>query len=124
MREAAGHLLIVDDDPVIRQMLADLLADEGYGVQQAVNGVDALRKVRADRPAAVVADVCMPVMGGTELAEELSATAGFADLPLILLTGNDEAEWGAHIKACIHKPFEIDELLLAIERALGRGTTS
>ena len=59
-----GHVLIVDDDPDLREMMAMLLAEEGFDTEVASNGQDALDKARARPPRVIVLDMMMPVMDG------------------------------------------------------------
>ncbi|MBV9173586.1 MAG: response regulator, partial [Chloroflexi bacterium] len=62
--EDPARVLVVDDEPVIREVVAEALEFEGYAVETATNGAEALAKVRAHAPQAIVLDLMMPVMDG------------------------------------------------------------
>ncbi len=116
---ARGPILIVDDDPSIREMLADLLTDEGYEVVLAVDGLDALDCVREHRPALIVLDMLMPRMDGLDFAQAYHAMPR-PHAPIILLSASQNhagtqpaAQIGARI--VINKPFDLARLLRAID---------
>src|SRR6476646_3849700 len=90
---AARLLLVVDDDPIIRESLADLLHDEGYVVMTAVNGKDALARLRAsDSPACVILlDLVMPLMSGPEFYEEMRKDTALADIPVVVISADGSA---------------------------------
>ena len=81
----AAKVLLVDDEEIIREATADMLADAGYTVMQADSAAEALKIARGERPDIVVADYKMPGMSGIELAEALRATR--PSLPFLLITG-------------------------------------
>jgi two-component system, OmpR family, response regulator MprA len=78
-------ILVVDDEEVIRDTLADILAAQGYPVQTASNGAEALEAIQEERPSIVVTDVHMPRMDGVELVEQLHQR-GY-DPPIVVVTG-------------------------------------
>jgi two-component system response regulator MprA len=117
---ALGDILVVDDDPIIVEMLSDLLAFEGYAVRGAGNGLEAMETILADRPALVLLDLQMPYMSGAELLDALSRSV-FADLPVIIITASPlEAQRVALDTnvACMTKPLDLDALLAGIAAAL------
>ena len=69
-----GRVLVVDDDPMVRDTLGQMLADEGYVVDAATDGSDALLRVRAARPDAILLDLMMPGMNGRQFLDELRAS--------------------------------------------------
>ena len=85
--ENSQSILLVDDDPDIRHILTLLLEHGGFTVMQATDGVDALAQAKELRPDGVISDVQMPNMDGLELAFELRALSGGADIPIVLFTG-------------------------------------
>ncbi len=80
-------ILVVDDDTDLRESLGDVLRDEGYEVTLAANGQEALDLLPGlERPCAVVLDIAMPVMSGTEFYRAMSAMPALADIPVAVLT--------------------------------------
>jgi CheY-like chemotaxis protein len=104
-------ILIVDDEPPIRALLAELLGEDGYQVRVAMHGAQALALVAQARPDLVLSDVMMPVLNGRDLCRALKAGAGTKDIPVILMTsaGQHEAD-GAGADAYIGKPFNLKDL--------------
>ncbi len=82
-------MLIVDDDPEIRQVMRLVLEDEGYQVLEAINGEDALEIVCQNQPSMVILDLTMPVMDGMEFLSIFRKDARYRDIPVIVLTSND-----------------------------------
>src|SRR3954452_4120789 len=78
-----SKILVVDDDPHIRELVRVFLRDEGFDVYEAADGLEALARLEAVKADLVILDVMMPNMDGWELARELSAAG---DLPLLMLT--------------------------------------
>ena len=80
-------ILIVDDEPDIVSYLEMILQDNGYETVTAVNGNEALEKVRADRPDLVTLDISMPEASGTRLYKEMKTDAELSGIPIIIVTG-------------------------------------
>ncbi|MGH2463354.1 MAG: response regulator transcription factor [Candidatus Limnocylindria bacterium] len=115
-------ILLVDDDPTLRSVLARRLARDGFDVQPVGSGVEALRALDRAWPALLVIDLMMPGMDGFELCRRIKQ---IADLPIIVLSAVDESE--AKIRALeyyaedyVTKPFDPDELSARIHRVLRR----
>ena len=89
---AAARLLVVDDDLPTRMVLRSLMARQGYEVQEAGNGHEALEQVRRSRPDLVLMDVMMPELDGYAACAQLRRDDGDDSLPIIMLTGADEIE--------------------------------
>lgn len=111
-------ILVVDDDPSIAALIAEVLTDEGYAVRLAYDASSALAAIATQAPALVLADLLLPGMSGLELLRMVRAQ-GHADLPIILMTAAadraaDLTTQGA--TACLLKPFDIDELLACVAR--------
>jgi adenylate cyclase len=85
---ADGHatVLVVDDDPTVRSLLAKTLEKEGYRIIAAGNGVEALALARKHRPQAITLDVLMPQMDGWTVLKELKADAALRNIPVIMVT--------------------------------------
>ncbi len=122
MNSAAGRrILVVDDEPSIRAIVAETLEEEGYQVQTASNGQEALDLVRCIPPDAVVLDMMMPVMDGWTFLQACREDPKCADLRVMCLSAAptaaaDAARLGA--KACMTKPFDLDALLSTIQQLI------
>ena len=84
--DGRATVLVVDDDPSVRGLLAKTLEKEGYRVIPARNGVEALALAREHRPQAITLDVMMPQMDGWGALKELKADAALRDIPVIMVT--------------------------------------
>ncbi|MET8678485.1 response regulator transcription factor [Streptomyces sp. NPDC004647] len=123
--EGDHRILIVDDEPAVREALQRSLAFEGYGTALAVDGLDALEKVGAYEPDLVVLDVLMPRMDGLTAARRLRAAG--VTLPILMLTARDTvgdrvSGLDAGADDYLVKPFELDELLARIRALLRRSS--
>src|SRR5215218_6507380 len=119
----AADILVVDDEVDIRELVAGILADEGYAVRTAANSEAALAAIRARQPALLVLDIWMQG-GGMDGLELLDLVMGLdADLPVLMISGHGNIETAVSaIKRgaydFLEKPFKSDRLLLLINRAL------
>jgi two-component system, chemotaxis family, chemotaxis protein CheY len=118
------NILIVDDSASMRQMVAFTLKGAGYEVEEAVDGVDALRKAKSKAFNIVVTDVNMPNMDGIALIKELRALPNYKFTPLLMLTTEAGAEKKQQGKAAgatgwMVKPFNPDQLLATIKKVTG-----
>jgi CheY-like chemotaxis protein len=107
-------VLVVDDDPAIRRVLADLLEDEGYRVLAAGDGLGAMALAEQDRPDVVLSDVAMRGMDG--LALRLWFEGLRPPVPVILTSGIVPVPGGR--SRFLAKPAELDEVLAAVSAAL------
>ncbi|HSP20297.1 MAG TPA: response regulator transcription factor [Myxococcaceae bacterium] len=118
------RVLIVDDDPDILDALSEILEVEGYEVQRARNGHEALRWLEQHgAPDLVLLDLMMPVMDGGEFARSLSSGAR---PPIIVLSADRNVSTRAREIGALEwlaKPFELAELLAAVRRAVPPGTS-
>lgn len=114
-------VLVVDDEPAIRELLKLHLANAGYDVHLAEDAIVAERSLRESPPDLVVVDVGMPYRGGLEFVAGLSADEQFSRLPVIFITGQEGLESGARALGarCLKKPFAVDALLDLVGRNLG-----
>jgi len=115
-------ILVVDDEQLIRELVADYLSDEGYTVLQAKNGCDALRILRDQAVDLVVLDVMMPGMNGFEVCEELRT---FSRALVIMLTAKSEDEdklsgYECGVDDYVTKPFSPKVLAAKINALLQR----
>ena len=119
-----GPVLIVDDDPDIREVLAEALVDLGFEVVTAVHGRDALTLLArmAVPPSAILLDLMMPIMDGYGFLEERTKDGALRSIPLAIVTaghGIDRARIGADT-TIVRKPFDMD-LLVRVLRSMQTG---
>ena len=121
---AAGQpgprVLIVDDDPGVRQAIQWALEDEGFSVEAAADGQAALELATSRRPDLVLLDITLPRLDGYGVARELRREHGPA-LPILAITADGQAPEKARrvgAYAFVRKPFELDELLAAVRAGL------
>lgn len=119
----SATILVVDDDPVILQLLQVNFEMEGFTVITAADGEQGVDRTRADRPDIVVSDVMMPRMTGIELVAVLKADPDTAGIPILLLTAKaQQADIGAGMDAgaddYVTKPFEPLDLVDRVNRLL------
>ncbi|MDH6126315.1 response regulator transcription factor [Kitasatospora sp. GP82] len=124
--EAAGsnaRLLVVDDEPALRDALESSLAFEGYEVTTATDGYEALDAVEREKPDLVLLDIMMPRMDGLTAVRRMRARGDTA--PVLMLTARDavgDRVTGLDVGAddYLAKPFELDELLARVRALLRR----
>ncbi|MGW8982001.1 MULTISPECIES: response regulator transcription factor [unclassified Streptomyces] len=119
------RILIVDDEPAVREALRRSLAFEGYGTQVAVDGYDALATAEAYAPDLIVLDIQMPRMDGLTAARRIRATG--STTPILMLTARDTVGdrvtgLDAGADDYLVKPFELDELFARIRALLRRSS--
>ncbi|MCE1254081.1 MAG: response regulator [Anaerolineae bacterium] len=120
-----ARLLIVEDDPDISNMLRIFFSSQGYQVDVAQRGRDALEKTRSVMPHLIVLDIMLPDIDGYEVCRILRTTTRTSHIPVIFLTQKDERSdrlQGLELGAddYITKPFDIEELKLRVQNAIAR----
>src|SRR5262249_56977802 len=124
MADAGKKILIADDSPLVVMLLSNLLKSQGYQVATASDGVLAVQRAYSEQPDLILLDIFMPRMNGYQVCRLLKKDPTVAGLPVIILTGSDEAgtaefwslETGAD--AFLVKGQEHEELLAAITRLI------
>lgn len=117
---ADERILVVDDDYTLCQTIQMVLQEEGFSVETAMDGVEALERAEREQPAIVLLDMGLPLLDGEGVAKELHVRYGQA-VPIVLMTADGHfAEKGRRIEAiaALNKPFEIDDLLQVVYEAL------
>ncbi|SEE92828.1 response regulator transcription factor [Jiangella alba] len=117
------RVLVVDDDPGVRESLRRSLAFNGYQIDLAGDGEEALRAISTDPPDAVVLDIMMPRLDGLATCRALRAAGN--DLPILMLTARDEVSdrvsgLDAGADDYLPKPFALEELLARLRALLRR----
>ena len=119
------RILLVDDEPALRELLRVTFESADVNVEEASSGIEAQARIRRRRPDVIVLDLRMPGMSGVELCERLKADERTRSIPIVLLTGADEpAEvrraQRAGAAAVVHKPFSPLDLVAVVDRVAGR----
>jgi CheY-like chemotaxis protein len=109
------RILVIEDDDDIREVMQDVLASEGFRVDVARDGLDALRMLEHEAPPPLILlDMMMPRMDGETFLRVLRGRPALADATVVVISGNAATREKAeqlHAAACLVKPFELDELL-------------
>jgi CheY-like chemotaxis protein len=112
MTEKDTRVLVVDDDADIREVVARALEDDGYRVETACNGAEALRQADQHAPDAIILDAMMPVMDGWEFLATWRARPVGHRAPVLVVSASRDAraamDRGA--KAYLSKPFDLETL--------------
>jgi CheY-like chemotaxis protein len=117
-------VLLIDDDPAIRDALCEFLQDEGFTVATAANGREAMHWLTECRPAScvVLLDLMMPNVSGSEFLEQKQLDPLVSSYPVVVISASARtAQFGRtpDVRACISKPFEMPELFAALESCAG-----
>jgi CheY-like chemotaxis protein len=116
-----SHILVVDDDPTMRDVLSELLVDDGYQVSTAVHGREALDRLAGGAVDLILLDMLMPVLDGWGFAQAYQQLPG-PHAPIIVTAATDAAGRARQIgaAAACGKPFDFDRLLGLITELTNR----
>ncbi|RJQ44000.1 MAG: response regulator [Gaiellales bacterium] len=120
----ARHVMIVDDEASLRNLVRANLEVDGMTVSEAVDGFQAIDMLRSDQPDLILLDIMMPGKDGIAVLEELAGDPSLRRIPVILLTAKGEQEdleRGAALGARGHitKPFDPEQMVRTVKAALG-----
>ena len=109
-------VLVVEDDFLLRGLIAEFLADNGYDVESAADGLEALMRLDSTfrRPSVILVDVTMPRMDGIEFLEHQKALPALANIPVIAMTGSNSQRSsfiGLGFRDVFFKPLDMSKLL-------------
>lgn len=114
------NILVVDDDTDIRDLLADVLTDEGYGVTCAQQGLEALTLLQQGlRPCVILLDLMMPVMNGWQFRAQQQQDPSLAAIPVVVLSAHANLSQEAsalQANASLPKPLHFDDLLTKVQQ--------
>lgn len=118
-------ILIVDDDPLVRMSLTDVLLESGYEVSEAIDGDNGLEELARDSFDLVVLDILMPRREGFETIREIRKK--WSNLPVLAISGGDRSGWCDYLRMAadfgandtIAKPFSSKELVDRVTRLIG-----
>lgn len=121
MGTARDYVLIVEDDPDMRESMESVLTYAGHAITAVADGLEALSWLAGDRPhpCVIVLDLMMPGMNGFELRSRLRADPALSSIPVVVLTGAGRLadRKGAELQAeILRKPIDLRDLLAAIHR--------
>lgn len=116
-------IMLVDDEPNLRELLRQMLELGGFDVVEAEDGLEALEKLEMVAPDVMILDVMMPNLDGVSLCKKLRAGTDFAGLPIIMVSGKTQHKAvqeglaaGANQYLC--KPITVQELLQSVQSVL------
>lgn len=118
------HILVIEDEPAVQTLLRKQLTANGYQVTVAGDGLDGLMKLESVKPDLVISDVMMPNLDGIEFVRAIKQHQETQRIPVIFLTAKSDPRSmieGINVGARFYvtKPFQIDDLLSKVKRALG-----
>ena len=124
MSTSTGTVFVVEDEPAIRGLVSLLLEGEGYLVDGAADGQEALTKLTAQPPDALVLDLELPLLNGCDLVRACRADAGLRHLPIIAISGavGGQAVRDLDVQGFLPKPFSLDTLLYVLHGLLRQDT--
>ena len=126
---SSAQLLLVDDEPGLREAVKDYLTESGFSVQVASNAREGWELMQQTTPDLVISDIMMPQVDGYQFLKQLRDDARFTALPVIFLTakgmtGDRIQGYQARCDAYLSKPFDPDELVAIVENLLERRVVS
>ena len=118
-------ILVVEDNPLNRELVVDLLEGAGYTVLQADEGVGLLERVKAAQPGLILLDLQLPGLDGVTLARQLKADRATREIPVLAMTAyarleDQERAMEAGCDGYLRKPLDTQAFLQAVARHLGR----
>jgi CheY-like chemotaxis protein len=118
-------ILVVEDDADSRRFFRTALTVAGYRVIEAGDGLDALRLLDSQRPAAVVLDLHLPLVSGRVVLQEIAAHAHTRDIPVVIVTGNAGPHDDLQNAFCVlTKPVTPERLVMTVRRCMKSGSSS
>ncbi|MEN8199947.1 MAG: response regulator, partial [Thermodesulfobacteriota bacterium] len=123
--ERALEILIADDSISIRKVLSNFISSQGWHVTAAVDGVDAMEKIRQNTPDLILLDIEMPRMNGFEVLQTMQTQSSYRDIPVLMLTSRSAGKYRAKAtelgaSGFVTKPFKDEELLALITGLTGQ----
>jgi DNA-binding response OmpR family regulator len=121
---AGEKILIIEDDASVRTLLEKSLSARGFGVSIAKDGLEGLTRLDSERPDLIIVDIMMPRLDGMTFVKAIKGHEKTKPIPVIFLTAKSDAKTmieGINVGArfYITKPFQLDELISKVEKALG-----
>ena len=122
---AHSYVLVIEDDSALRAFYRSILSGAGFPVVAVEDGLQALRKLETSVPSAVILDLELPRVGGRDVFHELRAHPESAQIPIIVVSGEDVSDLDPRQFACIlKKPIDGDQLVAAVQKCLRKAEES
>lgn len=119
------RILVIDDEPANAALTGAMLRAEGFGIESATSGSEALQRANRQKPDLIVTDYEMPEMTGREVAEKLRANEDTREIPILICTYADVSEEDLRpADALLRRPFSQEDLKSTVERLLARRSAS
>lgn len=116
---APKRILVVEDDTDLRRLYRLTLTLAGYQVDDAADGLEALRRLESEPPALVILDLKLPDMSGLAVRQEIAAHAATRDIPIIIVTGTDIEI--PDVPCVLRKPVSPESLVQTVRSCLAAG---
>jgi PAS domain S-box-containing protein len=122
MAQPGSTVLVVDDDPLMQQLVAGQLEPAGFKVVGAADGIAALKRARELKPQAILLDIHLPKLDGWSVLSQLKEEPSLAGIPVILISVEEQRARGFSLGACEYlvKPVEPERLVEVVQRCLGQ----
>ena len=118
-RVGRKYVLVVEDDPGLRELYRSALNGAGFAVVAVEDGLHALHRIELNAPAVLVLDLELPRLAGRDVHREVRARPETAELPIIVVTGTDTSDLELDDFACVlRKPVTVEALIAAVQRCL------
>ena len=111
-------ILVVEDDPAMRELYRTALSAAGYAVFAVEDGLDALRYVESRRPAAIILDLGLPRLHGRDVQREMAAQGLTTQIPIVVVTAEPGPINEPDFACVLRKPIEPDQVVEAVQRCL------
>lgn len=119
---SAVRVLVVEDDPGLRDIYKTALTVAGYVVAAVEDGIDALRYLESYTPAAIVLDLALPRLNGRDVQRELRSDRDRRDVPIVVVTGSETGDLDpSHFACVLRKPIDPETLVEQVEKCTRRG---
>jgi CheY-like chemotaxis protein len=114
-------VLVVEDDPLLRELYRSALRSAGFAVVAVEDGLQALQRVESECPDVMVLDLLLPRLGGRDVHRELKSHSRTRHVPIVIVSGNDVSDLNPRdFAGILQKPINAETLVLAVEHSLGR----
>jgi CheY-like chemotaxis protein len=121
-------ILVVDDEYALAESLVETLRHQGYLAVSAANGLDALERVRQEKPDLILTDYMMPIADGKDLVRSVRALPESRAIPIVMMSAAsknvalaDEGGRKMEVSGFLAKPFMVEEVLELVEQLIGKG---
>lgn len=116
-------VLIIDDDDTLSEVLAYQLKQQGFSARAAYSGRSGLEKAKAEQPAAILLDLCLPDADGLSICEQLTDSPETCSVPILILSGRDQPGVVRQCRAAgchyfLRKPYDPNALLVLLRQAI------